>query len=335
MAVNKKEEEKKENPETKSKRGRKKKKTEIIPWSKKERLLVLGVLFATIVSSGILALSARSWKLPNMPRIKLPTFEGETFYIEGNKEGERKAREAVSLFENKVRPLSGVYGLYVIRLDDGSSYGVGDNEVFQAASLIKLPVMVGMYMEEEVGNLDLEEEYILKSSDKVAGSGSLYSEPEGTVLTYRELIEYMGQESDNTAFNIARGILGDERVTEIIDEIGMEGTNLSENETTPKDVGIFFRNLWEGLIISQEHKDELLEYMTDTIYEAWIAEGLPNIRVAHKFGREIHVVNDAGVVYADDPFVLVILSKGVVEREADEVFPELSRIIYQVESTRY
>lgn len=336
MAVKEKEEKgKKEDSEKKSKRGRRKKKGEIIPWSKKERTLVLGVLAATVIASGILALSARSWKLPNMPRIKLPSFEGETIVLRGNRENEKKAQEAIALFKNKVRPLSGVYGLYVLRLDDASDYGVDEDEIFEAASLVKLPVMVGMYMEAEEGNIDLDDEYTLKSSDKIAGSGSLYSEPEGTVLTFRQLVEYMGQESDNTAFGIARGILGEEKIEEVIKEMGMEDTSLSDNETTPRDIGVFFKNLWDGQVISQEAKDELLGYMTDTIYESWIPEGLPNIRVAHKFGREVHVVNDAGIVLADDPFVLVVLSKGVVEREADEVFPELARMIYQVETSRY
>jgi beta-lactamase class A len=335
MATNKeKKAEKKDDTISKPSRGRKKK-GEIKPWSKKERVLVFWVLFVSVFASGILALSARSWKLPNLPRIKLPTFKGETIVIEGNKGGEKKAREAISLFSNKVRPLSGVYGLYVVRLADGSSYGVNEDEIFEAASLIKLPVMVGMYMEAEDNNLDLEDEYTLKSSDKIGGSGSLSSEPEGTVVSYRELVEYMGKESDNTAFGVAKGILGEEKISEIIDEIGMKDTSLEENETTPHDIGIFFSKLWDGQIITQDNKDELLSYMTDTIYEAWIPEGLPNIQVAHKFGREVHVVNDAGIVFTDDPFVLVILSKGVVEREADEIFPELSRTIYQVETTKY
>lgn len=328
-------EEKTKEKKSKKSSSRKKKKGEITPWSRRERLFTFWVLAATVVASGILALSARSWKLPNLPRIKLPSLSGETIVIEGDREGQKKAQEAISLFNNKVRPLSGVYGLYVVRLDNGTSYGINENEVFQAASLIKLPVMVGMYMGEEDGNLDLEEEYSLKSSDKIGGSGSLSSEPEGTVLTYRELIEYMGQESDNTAFNIARNTLGEGKIREVLDEIGMEDTNLEDNETTPHDIGLFFKKLWKDELISEEHKEELLSYMTDTIYEAWIPSGLPNIRVAHKFGREVHVVNDAGVVYADEPFVLAILSKGVVEREADEVFPELSRIIYQVETSRY
>ena len=127
--------EKKDNKKESSKKGRKKKKSEIVPWSKKERGLVFWVMIATVIASGLLALSARSWKLPNLPRIKIPTFQGETIVIEGNKEGERKAEEAVSLFRNKVRPLSGVYGLYVIRLDDGSHYGVNEDEIFVDSSV--------------------------------------------------------------------------------------------------------------------------------------------------------------------------------------------------------
>jgi beta-lactamase class A len=61
----------------------------------------------------------------------------------------------------------------------------------------------------------------------------------------------------------------------------------------------------------------------------WLAAGIPaSTDVAHKYGREIHVVSDAGIVFADEPFILVLLSKGVVEREADQAFPELSKAIY-------
>jgi hypothetical protein len=40
------------------------------------------------------------------------------------------------------------------------------------------------------------------------------------------------------------------------------------------------------------------------------------------------VVNDAGIIFSDQPFVLVIMSQGVNEEEADKVVPELARMIY-------
>jgi beta-lactamase class A len=207
--------------------------------------------------------------------------------------------------------------------------------------------MLAMYIEAEKGNIDLETVYVLKDSDKVAGSGSLYGKPEGYELTYRDILSYMGKESDNTAANIAKNLLGEEKVVQAINTVGMGNTVVigEDQKTTPNDIGLFFQKLWEGDVVSKKHRDEMLEYvskkhrdemleyLTDTIYEEWLAAGIPSSTdVAHKYGREIHVVNDAGIIFTDEPFILILLSKGVVEREADQVFPELSKDIYNQES---
>jgi beta-lactamase class A len=144
----------------------------------------------------------------------------------------------------------------------------------------------------------------------------------------------MGRQSDNTAFNVARNYLGEDKIKEYLVRFGMRDTSLSENETTPYDIGNFFENLWNDNLLSAGDRDELLSNLTDTLYEEWLAAGIPsNVRVSHKYGRELHVVNDAGIVFADNPFVIVIVSKGAVEREADEIFPELARSIYNIESS--
>lgn len=311
---------------------KRKKKKSFEPWGKKERYWVFFVLLGTILTSGVLAFSARSWKLPGLPRISLPSFGSGKIIIE-NEANDERAERVVSSFKEKTRGLSGVYGLYVFRLTESSSYGVSEKEKFQAASLIKLPVMLALYMEDEKGSIDLETRYELKEEDKVGGAGSLFSKPAGTVLTYRDLVRYMGKQSDNTAYNIASNILGEEKVKSVISEIGMANTSLENNETTPYDIGLFFKKLWEARIVSKKSRDEILGFLTDTSYEEWLVAGIPpSIRVAHKYGRETHVVNDAGIVYADERFILVIMSKGVVEREADEIFPELTEMVYEGEA---
>src|SRR3990167_8860685 len=50
----------------------KKKKFEIKPWGRKERYVVFGVFVSTVLASAVLGMSARQWKLPNMPRFTLP-----------------------------------------------------------------------------------------------------------------------------------------------------------------------------------------------------------------------------------------------------------------------
>jgi hypothetical protein len=45
----------------------------------------------------------------------------------------------------------------------------------------------------------------------------------------------------------------------------------------------------------------------------------------------VHVVNDAGIVFAAKPFVLVLMSDGAIETEADSVIPAVAREIYEIE----
>ena len=274
------------------------------PWGKKERIIVFSILVLTITVSFILDLSSRNFKLPGFPKLKLikPSlniFKEETIII-GNRQENRVVvgEKVIKEFKDKTKELSGVYAFYVVDLGNNYSFGVDENETMQAASLIKLPVMALVYEE------NLEEKY-----------GSL--------------VEAMGKRSDNAAFNTLVKYFGGEKIQNYILSLGMDKTSLAKNKTTAKDIGVFFQKLYQGEIVPRQARDEILDSLTDTIHEDWTAAGIPDeIRVSHKFGKEVHVVNDAGIVFADKPFVLVILSGGVVEKEADAIFPELAKLVY-------
>lgn len=309
------------------------------PWTKKDRYLILMVLFFTVLTSALLALSAREWKLPGMPRFKIPSLDllkSEKIIIEGPKKTKPRNFDESAVntirdqFAQETQKLSGVYGFYVVDLTSGYAFGVNENEAFTAASLMKLPVMAAMYQLEENGGINLDEKYILKAGDRASGSGSLYSKPAGYEVTYRNLVNLMGKQSDNTAFKICLDKLGRGQIPAIITRMGMDNTDFEKGKTTPSDIGAFFDDLWKENIVSDAHKEAIFESLTETIYEAWLTEGVPEgVRVAHKYGRDLHVVNDAGIVFSKNPYVVVLMSKGVVEREADGVFPKLSKIIFE------
>lgn len=307
-------------------------------WGKKERLFVLIAIILTAGGSGFLAISSREWKLGGFPRIEAPKFEApfvgeQKIIIEGKQKDKDKADKVTLAFNEKTKNLTGVYGLYVVRLGNGYSYGVNEKETFTAASLIKLPVMAGMFAESEKGTINLDEKYVLQAADKYITYGFIYGKPIGYEITYRNLVQLMGKQSDNNAFRIARKTLGDGTIKDYMTKYGMTHTSLEENDTTPEDIGQFFEGLWNNNILSKRHKEELLDDLTDTIYTAWLQAGIPEgIRIANKYGRETHVVNDAGIVFTEDPYVVVIMTKGIVDQEADGIFPELSRLVYDVES---
>lgn len=308
-----------------------KKRFEIKPWTRTERFFVVGVFLVTVLTSGVLALSSRDWKLPNLPRLslELPSIlPSETTIIEKGTTGNTK-EDVVAKFNELTNPLSGVYGFFVIDMTTGSYYGANEKETFEAASLNKLPVMLAMYKGAEEGTVNLSTQYILKDSDKIQGSGSLSGKPAGTKLTFKDLVIAMGHESDNTAFGISKRILTEEKIIEVMKQINMPSSLITDDESTPYDIGFFFKTLLDAKLVSRETRDEILGNLTGTIYENWIAKDMP-VPVAHKFGTLAHVRNDGGVVMATKPYVLVVMTKGIVESDADEVIPLFSKQVYNL-----
>lgn len=317
--------------------GKKKKKEPPKPWGKKERYIVGITILLTVLISALSSLGAREWKLPGVKRFKLPSFS--LFKEETISLGEKKAvsdeelfrsEKVINSFVEKTNQLSGVYAFSVINLTSGYAYGVNEDEPMEAASLIKLPVMALAFKEADKGLLNLDETYLLKASDKVAGSGSLYGKAVGYQITYRDLLQLMGQESDNTAFNIMRQKYGDEKINTFAQSLGMKNTDIKKNQTTAEDVALLFQNLYLGKVVSEGSKETLFASLTKTIYEDFLPKGISiDIRVAHKYGREAGVLNDAGIVYSEKPFILVLLSKGTINKEAEAFIPEITALIYQ------
>ena len=147
-------------------------------WNKFDRVFLFLLMIITSGWSFYFAVSSRGWKMPTLPNINLSEinpFGSKTIVLGPGQGVDAKSENILSKFEESTDRLTGVYGLYITDLASGHSFGIYENDVFQAASLIKLPVMVGMYMEEEENSLSLSTRYILKASDKVGGSGSLYN----------------------------------------------------------------------------------------------------------------------------------------------------------------
>ena len=149
--------------------------------------------------------------------------------------------------ENLTSDLQGVYGIYVYRSADKQSYGIRLSEIFPAASLMKLPVILTLYQEVEAGKLNLDDK------------------PAGSVYSHRQLAERMGKYSDNTTNNILVKILGGQKIQQTINELGMTKTSFREYETTPEDVGKLFRELYQGNQVNQVAREEISKLLKSRI----------------------------------------------------------------------
>lgn len=274
--------------------NKRKRKEPILPWGKRERLFVLFLLLTTVFVSIFFSFSSGNFQIPKFPNFSLDNiFKGETIIV-GEKGAvekavrQKKVEKIISEFKNTTTSLKGIYAFEVIDLSNEFKFGVNQEDVMQAASLIKLPLM-------------------LYASGKVDDSK----------------LEAMGKRSDNNVFKELVAKFGKTTIQDYIASLGMKNTSLGENLTTPSEVGDIFLKLYK------DKNEKILGYLTDTIFEKWLKAGVPEgIKVSHKYGKETGVVNDAGIIYFSKPFILVIMTQGVNELEADRLIPELTKMIY-------
>jgi len=285
-------------------------------------LMTLGTIGAVYLKTNFLPL----WQKWTAPLV-----------ITGNKSA---VKFDTTLILKKIRNLTqnteGKYGFYVYRFQDKKSYGSYEDEVFPAASLMKLPVIICFYKEVEKGFLDPETKYILQEKDKVGGAGILHNKKSGSAYSYQQLIEYMGQYSDNTAFKVIRRVLGDKKIQETINDLGMKKTSLLEFETSPQDIGFLFQKVYQGTVINEFYQSEFLRILTKTAYEDWLPANLPQgIKVAHKIGKDQGTFSDGGIIFASQPYILVVISKEAKEDEANKILPAISYSVWEWENSSF
>ncbi len=314
--------------------GPRKKKEPAKPWGKKERIAVLSVLSFTVLSSFFLTLSTKRLNFPSL-NINFPSLAliNAKPLVLGKSESKFLTKDEMKkALNDKIASQKGTYGIEIMELTTAKNYGINQNEKFEGASFFKVPLMIAVYKEAEKGTIDLTSTHILRNYEKVGGAGILVSLPDGTSISFKDLISYMGHDSDNTAFNILGNQIGWNHIDEITKLAGMQNTSFAESVTTPYDMGLLFQKLEKGMLVSDPSKKEILNTLIDTDYEDLIPKGVDTgIVVAHKYASSFGVTHDGGIIYSKDPYVLIIMTKNDEEDEVNATIPDLSRIVFNAE----
>ncbi len=106
------------------------------------------------------------------------------------------------------RDTPGALGVYVKRLDDGSTMAYEADRRWYLGSTAKVPIAVAVLQQIDAGRLQTDTVVQLQDVDKVDGSGPLVWNRCGTQYSVRQLLERMLGDSDNTAANMLVRLIG-------------------------------------------------------------------------------------------------------------------------------
>lgn len=226
---------------------------------------------------------------------------------------------------------------YSVLIDDMKNTftaGTGENEIYVAASINKIPILAALYYYAQKGDIDLDEVITLQAADiQDYGTGSLRYESPGATYSIKTLAKLMIKQSDNTAaYILSNHIIGLDKIQLIVDQWGLTQTDMTENKTSNKDMAALFRKIYENKITNKANTEEMLSFFKDTDFETRLPALLPKgVTVYHKIGSEIRNVHDVGIVtFGKVAYYIGVFTNEVTdEPEAEKTIANISKLVYE------
>ena len=226
----------------------------------------------------------------------------------------------------QIAAFPGSVGFYARYLDGDRVWTRDPDLPLIAASVIKIPIMVTAMRDIAAGKLDPDEVVRIRPEMKMPSCGALTYLHDGLEVTIRDLITLMIILSDNTATNILIDRLTPAHVNGTMDALGIPGICLRrrlfepelsargiQNTVTARGVGLLLERMAAGTLLGKALDDEMLSLLLNQRLNGKLPFYLHSrgIRCAHKTGEDDDITHDVGIVYAERPFVICMLSNNV------------------------
>jgi beta-lactamase class A len=118
--------------------------------------------------------------------------------------------------------VSADWGIYIKSLDTGEEIAINADKVMDTMSTIKIPLMVDVYRQVDAGKINTADRIVMKTADKRFGTGVLRTLDPGLNLSFRDALELMIIQSDNSGTDMAFVRAGGPaHVTQTMHELGL------------------------------------------------------------------------------------------------------------------
>ncbi|MEK7165394.1 MAG: serine hydrolase, partial [Patescibacteria group bacterium] len=168
------------------------------------------------------------------------------------KDEQRKPPDPESLIKEIKKYIDsqqGNYSIYVYELTANQGYGINETTIYTAASVNKIPILAALYFEAQKELIDLDRRITIQQKDiQDYGTGTIRYEGSGGVYSLKTLAQLMIEKSDNTAAFVLTGIIGEERIQELVDSWGLTQTDIKNNKTSNKDMATLLTKIYRKQI---------------------------------------------------------------------------------------
>jgi beta-lactamase class A len=195
---------------------------------------------------------------------------------------------------------NGDVGIYVRHLKTGRTVAINADSIFPTASMIKIPITIGMFEKIERREIDYHTELIYKDSLLYAGVDILGSFKSGEKIALSKVMMLMITTSDNTASLWCQSLAGTGIV--INEWLAKNGFNITRvnsrtpgreanrtkygwGQTSPHEMAELLVKVHEGKVISERASERIYRNLTRIYFDSEALSQIPPyVQVASKQG---------------------------------------------------
>jgi beta-lactamase class A len=242
-------------------------------------------------------------------------------------EAQQHDKKLEAKIAERVQGFKGEVGIYVKDLRSGRVSLYNADTVFPTASIVKVPILLGVTAAVENWQLAYDSNHVYRDSLLYAGEDILGSFKDGEKIALKKIIMLMMTTSDNTASLWLQSLAGGgRRINELLTQQGLSNTFVNSRtpgreanraqygwgQTTPAEMGRLFEKIYRREIISPYASEKMLRAMSRNFWDEDESLGSfpPYIEVFSKNGCVNASRSEAMIVNAPNrPFVFCIFTK--------------------------
>jgi len=228
---------------------------------------------------------------------------------------------------------NGTVGVYVHDLKKNRIVAVNADTLFPTASVIKIPILIGIMDRIRQKELDYHQDMVYKDTlNYDPGEDVLASfKPDEKILLSKLMLLSITL-SDNTASLMLQGMVGGARINELMDSLGLQYTRVNSRtpgreqnreeygwgQTTPREIASLMERIALGKIFSSRLSERMLRILGRQYWdENALSQIPPDIFVASKSGAVDQSRNEVLYVNGPHPYIFSIFTKNNKDQSWD------------------
>ncbi len=255
----------------------------------------------------------------------------------------KKLTEAIAEFKGEV-------GIYVKKMNSNKEVAIHADEIFPTASIVKVPILVGLFDKINNGELKYKQKFIYRKDRIYGGSGLMQFFKDSVETDLATMAALMIGYSDNVTSIWCQELAEGTKINNIMDKLGLKNTKVNSRtpgreaawkeygwgNTTPREMANLLIMIRKGQVINPSISDKMYRVLGNVFYNERSLSQVPaHIKTASKSGSLDDVRSEVVLVNAPSgDYVFSIFTKNNQDRswgqtnEAEDLTRRISNLLW-------